>query len=323
MDKNGALLQDIQNFTNCSKFNFVSIKEEPPEDICSESDLTHFENSEIKFQVHSEDGQQICSMRPLDILKEESEEDLSDKVKNEVDETFEIQGDVPIKSEPPEELTVELNPDQVQDSVKSVSPKHETSDQQHGEFFCQLCNKKFSRKCGLVSHMLIHEGVKPFKCENGGDASDSQLEVAASMCSDEGDLVSNQETDHAQTQVNKAPPRRNENKVFVSPRKIPRKSANTEDPRIGEAYTALQATIAKKRDEFNNYGEYIANVLRSMDKRTRAFVKKEFSDIIFKAESGIYTSPSAITQSSGTSCDYSRSSSSNNNYSYSSSMPSP
>lgn len=98
-------------------------------------------------------------------MKQESEEDLSDKVKNEVDETFEIQGDVPIKSEAPEELTVELNPDQVQDTVKSVSPKHETSDQQHGEFFCQLCNKKFSRKCGLVSHMLIHEGVKPFKCE--------------------------------------------------------------------------------------------------------------------------------------------------------------
>ncbi|XP_023724700.1 uncharacterized protein LOC111873875 isoform X2 [Cryptotermes secundus] len=73
---------------------------------------------------------------------------------------------------------------------------------------------------------------------------------------------------------------------------------DAEDPRIGEAYTALQAAIAKKRDEFDAYGEYIANVLRSMDKPTRAFVKKEFSDIIFKAESGIYTSPSAIIQSS-------------------------
>jgi hypothetical protein len=65
MDKNGALLQDIQNLTNCSKFNFVSIKEEPSEEICSESDLTHFENSEIKFQVNSEDSQQVCSARPL------------------------------------------------------------------------------------------------------------------------------------------------------------------------------------------------------------------------------------------------------------------
>ncbi|XP_023719509.1 uncharacterized protein LOC111871010 isoform X2 [Cryptotermes secundus] len=173
---------------------------------------------------------------------------------------------------------------------------------------------------------FLHNRYQPrrtINTEDGGEASDSQLEEAVSMCSDEGDLVSNQETDHAQTQVNKAPPTRNENKVFVSPRKIPRKSANTEDPRIGEAYTALQAAIAKKRDEFDAYGEYIANVLRSMDKPTRAFVKKEFSDIIFKAESGIYTSPSAITQLSGTSCDYSRSSSSNSNCSYSSIMPSP
>jgi hypothetical protein len=98
-------------------------------------------------------------------MKQESEDDLSTTVKNEVYETSEIQGDVPVKSEPPEELTIELNPAQVQHAVRSVSPKHETSDQQQGEFFCQLCNKKFSRKCGLVSHMLIHEGVKPFQCQ--------------------------------------------------------------------------------------------------------------------------------------------------------------
>ncbi|XP_023708730.1 uncharacterized protein LOC111865172 [Cryptotermes secundus] len=83
--------------------------------------------------------------------------------------------------------------------------------------------------------------------EDGGEASDSQLKEAASMCSDESDLVSNQETDHAQTQVSKAPPTRNENKIFVSPRKNPRKSANTEYPRIGEAYTAVQTAIAKKK----------------------------------------------------------------------------
>jgi hypothetical protein len=98
-------------------------------------------------------------------LKQEFEDDLSTKVKNEVFETYEVHSDVPIKSEPPEELTVELNPEQVQHPVRSVSPKDETSDQQQGEFFCQLCNKKFSRKCGLVSHMLIHEGVKPFQCQ--------------------------------------------------------------------------------------------------------------------------------------------------------------
>jgi hypothetical protein len=98
-------------------------------------------------------------------LKQEPEEDLSNNEKNEMYGTYEMQGDVPIKSEPPEELTVEVNPDQVQHTVRSVSPKHETSDQQQGEFFCQLCKKKFSRKCGLVSHMLIHEGVKAFQCQ--------------------------------------------------------------------------------------------------------------------------------------------------------------
>jgi hypothetical protein len=61
MDKNGALLQDIQNLTNYSKFNFVSIKEEPPEEISYESDMRHFEN----FQVNSEGNQQVHSARPL------------------------------------------------------------------------------------------------------------------------------------------------------------------------------------------------------------------------------------------------------------------
>jgi hypothetical protein len=64
MDKSGAL-EDIQNLTSCSKFNFVSIKEEPPEEMRSESDLIHFENSEIQFQVNSEDNQQVNSARPL------------------------------------------------------------------------------------------------------------------------------------------------------------------------------------------------------------------------------------------------------------------
>ncbi len=26
------------------------------------------------------------------------------------------------------------------------------------------CGKKFSRKCGLKDHLLIHEEIKPFKC---------------------------------------------------------------------------------------------------------------------------------------------------------------
>jgi hypothetical protein len=74
-------------------------------------------------------------------LKHEPKEVNDVKVKN---GTYEIQGDVSIKSEPFEELTVELKPDQVQHTVRVASPKHETSDQQQVEFFCQLCNKNFS-----------------------------------------------------------------------------------------------------------------------------------------------------------------------------------
>ncbi|KAI4467158.1 hypothetical protein MML48_2g00020420 [Holotrichia oblita] len=66
----------------------------------------------------------------------------------------------------------------------------------------------------------------------------------------------------------------------------------------------------KKKDEFDAYGEYIANVLRSMDKSTYAYVNKEFGEIIFKAESGTYASR-LMTQAYYTfsSPDYSRPSS--------------
>jgi transcriptional antiterminator len=64
MEKNGALLQNIQNDTAYSKFNFVSIKEEPPEEMSSESELIHFGNGERQFQINSED-QQVHSATPL------------------------------------------------------------------------------------------------------------------------------------------------------------------------------------------------------------------------------------------------------------------
>jgi hypothetical protein len=33
--------------------------------------------------------------------------------------------------------------------------------------FCKFkrCGKKFSRKCGLKDHILIHEDIKPYKCD--------------------------------------------------------------------------------------------------------------------------------------------------------------
>lgn len=98
-------------------------------------------------------------------MKQEPKETNYIEAKCEPNETYEVQGNVLIKSEPCEELTVELTPDQVQHTGKGASPEHETSDHQQAEFFCQICNKNFSRKCGLVSHMLIHEGIKRFQCQ--------------------------------------------------------------------------------------------------------------------------------------------------------------
>ncbi|XP_049847821.1 uncharacterized protein LOC126304657 [Schistocerca gregaria] len=114
---------------------------------------------------------------------------------------------------------------------------------------------------------------------------DLEEPVVAGMDRNEGtsstsEEISSQDVDHQTTQGNKVPPTLNKRtKVFDSPRKNQRKRA--EDPRIGEAYNALQTALSKTRDEYDAYGEYIANVLRSMDNRTRAFVKKEFSDTIF------------------------------------------
>jgi hypothetical protein len=63
--ENGTLLQDVKNHTAYSKFNFVSIKEEPPEEMSSESDPIHFENPERQFQVNFEDSQQVHSATQL------------------------------------------------------------------------------------------------------------------------------------------------------------------------------------------------------------------------------------------------------------------
>ncbi|KAI4470384.1 hypothetical protein MML48_1g04716 [Holotrichia oblita] len=103
---------------------------------------------------------------------------------------------------------------------------------------------------------------------------------------------SQEESNVAQTEEDMTtPPPTKSKKVFVSPKlKTVLKRAGDEDPRIGQAYTALQSALNRKKDEFDAYGEYIANVLRSMDKSTYAYVKKEFGEIIFKAESGTYAS---------------------------------
>ena len=35
----------------------------------------------------------------------------------------------------------------------------------HRPFSCEMCDKRFSQKCNLVTHMRLHTGDKPYKCE--------------------------------------------------------------------------------------------------------------------------------------------------------------
>ncbi|KAK9679422.1 hypothetical protein QE152_g40053 [Popillia japonica] len=74
---------------------------------------------------------------------------------------------------------------------------------------------------------------------------------------------SQEESNVAQTEEDMTtPPPTKSKKVFVSPKlKTVLKRAGDEDPRIGQAYTALQSALNRKKDEFDAYGEYIANVL--------------------------------------------------------------
>ncbi|XP_065561874.1 uncharacterized protein LOC136028141 [Artemia franciscana] len=68
------------------------------------------------------------------------------------------------------------------------------------------------------------------------------------------------------------------------------KCTKNEHCSMEERYTVLRTGVQKNRDDLESYGEYIVNTLRSMDKITRAYVKKEIAEIIFKAETGSYGS---------------------------------
>lgn len=165
----------------------------------------------------------------------------------------------------------------------------------------------------------MQEGI-----EVGLKGTESQNEQSKSPDEDTLHVNSQETSDEAQTEdAMTTPPPTKIKKVFVSPKpKNVQTRAGGEDPRIGHAYAALQTALTTKKDEFDVYGEYIANILRSMDKQTYAYVKKEFGEIIFKAESGIYASRVA-TQAQfycpAPSPDYSRPSSRDSDNSYRSS----
>ncbi|XP_065224302.1 zinc finger protein 224-like [Planococcus citri] len=50
----------------------------------------------------------------------------------------------------------------------SASARRKKVSDRRQSFVCNICPVKFSRPSGLKSHMLIHEGLKPFKCAECG-----------------------------------------------------------------------------------------------------------------------------------------------------------
>jgi hypothetical protein len=65
MNKNEALLQDVQNVINDCNFNFVSIKEEPVGEINNESDAMCFESTERQYEFSPEGIRKVHDAGPL------------------------------------------------------------------------------------------------------------------------------------------------------------------------------------------------------------------------------------------------------------------
>lgn len=68
--------------------------------------------------------------------------------------------------------------------------------------------------------------------------------------------------------------------------KKPMKTKIPYDYEIGSAWNTLQSSTDEKKnkDQFDSFGEYIAERLRQMDLNTCIHVKKAINDIIFEAE---------------------------------------
>lgn len=88
---------------------------------------------------------------------------------------------------------------------------------------------------------------------------------------------------------NKGPKR----KVFASPKKLfKKKKSSSDDHKLDAAWNTLQYFSKNKqtKDQFETFGQYIAEKLRQMDSDSCIHVKKSINDIIYEAELGNYRS---------------------------------
>lgn len=82
-------------------------------------------------------------------------------------------------------------------------------------------------------------------------------------------------------------------KVFASPKKLfKKKNLQRDDHKLDAAWNTLQYFSKHKqtKDQFETFGQYIAEKLRQMDSESCIQIKKAINDIIYEAESGNYRS---------------------------------
>jgi transcriptional regulator NrdR family protein len=81
-------------------------------------------------------------------------------------------------------------------------------------------------------------------------------------------------------------------KIFKSPKKPLKKNKSSDDHKLDVAWNTLQTLASTKntKDQFDAFGQYIAEKLRQLDSETCIHVKKIINDVIFEAELGNYRS---------------------------------
>lgn len=80
-------------------------------------------------------------------------------------------------------------------------------------------------------------------------------------------------------------------KIFVSPKKNPKRKMVTEDRRLIKAYDiidSISSEPASSRDECSVYGEHVANKLRKFNERNKAVLIHKINNLIFEAEMEVF-----------------------------------